>query len=116
MIDISDGLGADAAQIAAASGVRVTIEVERLPVQPGVADVAAAAGLDAVEVMAAGGEDYELLAAIPADRVEDAISAVSARDARLTVIGRTAEGRGVELRDPGGAVRRPRGFDHLRDR
>ena len=48
MIDLSDGLGADAGHLA--GGERrssCAIELERLPVQAGVAEVAAAAGLDA---------------------------------------------------------------------
>jgi thiamine-monophosphate kinase len=116
MIDVSDGLGADAAQVAAASGVRVLIELERVPVQPGVAEVAAGAGRDALELAAAGGEDYELLAVVPRSRVADAEAAVSAEGSRLTVIGRTAAGEGVEIAAPDGAIREPSGFDHFRTR
>jgi thiamine-monophosphate kinase len=116
MIDISDGIGADAGQIAAASRVRASIELERLPVQAGVAEVAAAAELERVDLAAAGGEDYELLAVLPAELTEDATAAVSAQGGRLTTIGRTAPGEGVELRGPDGSVRQPLGFDHLRPR
>ena len=116
MIDVSDGLGADAGQIAAASGVRAVIELERLPVQPGVAEVASAGGLDPLELAASGGEDYELLAVLPATRVEEAAAAVSAGGGRLTVIGRTAPGEGVEIGAPDGSTREPGGFDHLRTR
>ena len=116
MIDVSDGLGADAGQIAAASGVRVVIELEPLPVQPGVGEVASAGGLDEIELAASGGEDYELLAVLPATRVAEAAAAVSEAGGRLTVIGRTAPGEGVEIVGPDGSTRDPGGFDHLRTR
>jgi thiamine-monophosphate kinase len=114
MIDVSDGLGADAGQLAAASGVRAELELDRLPVQPGVPDAAAAAGLDPDDLAAAGGEDYELLAALPADRVAGATSGAAAAGIDLTVIGRTARGQGVEVRARDGSARTPGGFDHLR--
>ena len=113
MIDVSDGLGADAGQIAAASGVRVKVDLERLPVQPGVLDVAAAAAVDPADLTAAGGEDYELLVAIPAARVWDAAAAVGATGSRLKVVGEIGPGEGVELSGPDGSVRPPSGFDHL---
>lgn len=113
LIDLSDGLGADAQQIAAASHVSLRIELDGLPVAAGVAEVAAAAGLDPLDLAAGAGEDYELLAAIPPQRVSEAAAAVATAGTALTVIGEVSEGEGVELRGSDGADRPARGFDHF---
>jgi len=113
MIDLSDGLGADAWQLASAGPAWLRIELDRLPLQEGVREVASAAGLDALDLAASGGEDYELLAAIPPERVSDAVAAAGRAGTSLTVIGEVSRGEGVELRDPSGATRPARGFDHL---
>jgi thiamine-monophosphate kinase len=73
MLDISDGLAADAAHIAARSGCRVAIALERVPLADG-----------AVLQDVGFGEDYELLAATP-DPLD------------FTVIGRCEQGSGVVL-------------------
>jgi thiamine-monophosphate kinase len=73
MLDISDGLGVDAAHIARRSGCRVAIQLERVP-------LAAGATIEDVGF----GEDYELLAATP-----DPLG--------FTVIGRCEAGEGVLL-------------------
>ena len=57
MIDLSDGLATDVRRLANASGTGAVVELERLPRVRGAS----------IEQAACGGEDYELLAAVPAD-------------------------------------------------
>jgi thiamine-monophosphate kinase len=116
MIDVSDGLGADAGQISAASGVRASIELEGLPLQDGVAELGLAAGLDPLDLAAGSGEDYELLVALDPNRVPEAVAAAARAGTDLTVIGELGEGAGVELRGPDGVLRAPAGFQHLGER
>jgi thiamine-monophosphate kinase len=104
MIDISDGLAGDAGHLAAASGVGIEIEVERIPRWPGVTPLAAARS----------GEEYELLVALP--RSFGTAGARAFRRATglpLTRIGRCASGRGLRLTDDGRSIVPPRGFDHF---
>lgn len=96
MLDVSDGILADAAKMADRSGCRVVIDVERLPLAPGIGDVADLP-------FWARGEDYELLAAVPSD---------DATALGLPVIGSCERGSGVEPRGVGSA--RPSGWDSFR--
>jgi thiamine-monophosphate kinase len=114
MIDLSDGLGGDAAHLAERSGACLRIEAGSLPLAKGVAEVAVAAGRDPLELAASGGEDYELLAALPPERLGEASSAIGeAAEASLTPVGEVVAGEGVEIRLPGGASLAARGFDQL---
>ena len=113
MIDLSDGLAGDARHLAEASGVALRIEAAALPLDPAVAEVAATAGRDPIELAAAGGEDYELLVALPPERLDAAVEAVAEAGTTLTRIGEVVEGEGVEIRLPGGGLLRATGFDQM---
>ncbi len=104
MIDISDGLAGDAGHLAAASGVGVAIELERVPCWPGVTPLAAVRS----------GEEYELLVAMP--RSFGSAGARAFRRATglpLTRIGACTAGRGPRMTDDGRLITFPPGFDHF---
>ncbi len=113
MIDISDGLGADAGHLAAASECRLEIELSKVPVAEGVAQVAGGER-EALELAAGGGEDYELLVTLPRDRLDAAAAAVAEAGSPLTEIGYATEGSGVTIRLEGGGELEPKGFDQRR--
>jgi thiamine-monophosphate kinase len=100
MIDVSDGLSSDAAQIARSSGVEIEIELLQLPLQGGVREVSQELALDPWLLAASGGEDYELLFCCPPEareRAEEAVAALG--EVRVSWIGRvlresSSEGEG----------------------
>ncbi|WP_249011049.1 thiamine-phosphate kinase [Conexibacter sp. DBS9H8] len=115
MMDLSDGLAADARQLADAGGVILELDPETIPRPAGIDAVAAAAGVDPRRWAAGGGEDYELLFCAGADAVSR-IEAVLGREPTaggVSWIGQVQPGRGSPgLRwageDPGSV-----GFEHV---
>jgi len=86
-----------------------------VPVSPSLAHLAEALGLDELELALSGGEDYELLAAMPAEAVEGARRELSeVFGVSLTEVGEITP-EGLVAVDADGTERplEPRGWDHF---
>jgi thiamine-monophosphate kinase len=86
LVDLSDGIGSDAARIAERSRCRIALDLEAIPRAPRIEEVA---DLPFWTL----GEDYELLAALAPE---------DARELGFPVVGRVEEGSGVEPPGLGG--------------
>jgi len=63
-MDVSDGLAGDLAKLCAASGVSAVIDVPGIPVSAAAAALLAARVVG-MEALVSGGDDYEILCAVP---------------------------------------------------
>ncbi|MBF8221390.1 thiamine-phosphate kinase [Halomonas sp. 328] len=92
-IDLSDGLLADLGHLLEASGVGATLEPEALPLGEGLVE---ALGPQAAQQAAlGGGDDYELLLAIPPAHLAEAQRRLAEQALPLTVIGRCEAAPGL---------------------
>jgi thiamine-monophosphate kinase len=113
MIDLSDGLGGDAAHLAQASGIKLKIDAAAVPLAPAAVALSEATGREPWWLLS-GGEDYELLACMPPAQLEQATTEVMSKGGvALTQVGEVQAGSGVEIRLPGGRLLEPEGFDQL---
>lgn len=111
-IDVSDGLAADAARLAAASGCGVRIEAAQLPLGP---ELRAASGEELALVQAlSGGDDYELCFTVPAERVAGLAGRLAQAGCAATCVGVIEAGPGLRLvRDGRPWALGRTGFDHF---
>lgn len=112
-IDISDGLLADLAHVCKASDVGARIRLDRLPLQSAVKQLAENGDWQAP---LAGGDDYELLFSVPADRVDALRLACQDIAEPISEIGEVIGGGQLEVVLPNGQLMQdlPHGFDHFR--
>lgn len=111
--DVSDGLLADAGHIADASRLAVTIERDDVPLSAAARAAVAAEPRLWANVLG-GGDDYELVMAVPVRRRAALRAAAHAADVEVTRIGRFCRGSGVMLTAAGRAVAAPRkGYVHF---
>lgn len=108
-IDISDGLAQDVAHLAKASGVGVVVHLEKLPVSPA---LLRSQGKHAFTFAAQGGEDYELLLAVPPGKARAFEKAAHHAGEKIARVGLCTD-KGLHLRLSGEDVKIPGGFDHF---
>ena len=116
MMDLSDGLAKDLGRLCRESEVGARIDLGRVPVAAGLADLQAARNADPLELALGGGEDYELLATLAPEVVERTAARLQERfGTRLTDIGEIIEEREVIAVDADGNARplEPKGWDHF---
>ncbi|WP_102324454.1 thiamine-phosphate kinase [Komagataeibacter saccharivorans] len=110
-MDISDGLVQDLGHMARESGVGAEIGSALVPLSPTVR----ALGPQWLEHCLAGGDDYELLLAVPPEHEAQLLHHAARRDVPVTRIGRFVAGRGVRVLNESGVemVLARRGWSHL---
>lgn len=112
-IDLSDGLLQDLGHLCERSGVGAELEVDALPLAPQLSRVEGGLQLALV-----GGEDYELLFAVPPERAAAFLRAATRRGQRLSRIGRITSEKKIRLLDRGRnelPLPEGSGWDHFRE-
>jgi thiamine-monophosphate kinase len=93
-MDVSDGLAGDLAKLCQASGVSATIDVARIPLSAAAVSLIASGTVD-IEAIVSGGDDYEILCAIPQNRFEAFARAAGLAGVAVTTIGTVSAGKSV---------------------
>jgi thiamine-monophosphate kinase len=111
MIDVSDGLSSDLGHICDLSKVGAILHEKNIPLSKDLKLAARAAGVSALDLALTGGEDYELLFAVP----KNAVGKFSRQRIPATEIGEITASRPIELigADNGIRLLKPVGFDHF---
>jgi thiamine-monophosphate kinase len=117
MIDVSDGLAIDLLRICEASGTGCRLEERKIPVSRAARRLARLEGRRETEAAMGGGEDFELLFAIPAADLDVLEEAARLASVAITAIGAlTHRDDGLVLVREDGAEETlaPAGWDHFR--
>jgi thiamine-monophosphate kinase len=117
-IDLSDGLSGDVTALCEASQVSAILDADKIPVDPHAAGLERARGGNALSLALHGGEDYELLLAIPPERWDALRDVAVIWDLPVTVVGTFAEAPPVVSLKTGStyAPLKRAAFDHFRPR
>ncbi len=116
-IDVSDGLSSEAKHLCDESKLGVEIHEEALPISPSLKVYCDAHGLDPVDLVLGGGEDYELLFTVPLTHISQVIQKVpSETGTSIKSIGRmvpAAKGMTLITRKGERVPLKAKGFDHF---
>ena len=97
-LDISDGLSSELNHLALSSGVSLVVEANRIPVDPRVSEMCSRYGLNPMDCVMDGGEEYVLLFTVSA---KNDIFSVKGFPDGLYEIGTVQEGTGVYMLEEG---------------
>jgi thiamine-monophosphate kinase len=113
-MDLSDGLADAITQLSCASRTGAKIDASLLPIHPAAREWFARDSADPVGAAMAGGDDYELVFAVPR-RTRSRLRAVlrEARGVQLTRIGEVTADRSIGLLRDGRVEPLPSGFVHF---
>ena len=113
-MDLSDGVADGVAQMTQPAGLGARVDAEAVPIPDAARQWFAKAGRDPVEAALSGGEDYELLFAVP-DRPRSRVRLLERVIAplRLTRIGTVTAESDLLVRRSSGDTPLPRGFTHF---
>lgn len=101
-MDVSDGLAGDLAKLCRVSGVAARIETERVPLSDAARElIATDAAL--LEAAITGGDDYEIICAVPPEKISSFESEAAAARVPVAAIGEVTVGQGLDVRGPDGA-------------
>ena len=117
-IDISDGLSGDLLTMCQASGLSATIDPSAVPIDEHASRLMRTQGRDDFDVALHGGEDYQLLFALPADRLEKLNDLAIVWDLPISIVGHFSEGTpGLMIEtDVKPVPLEPRSWDHFLSR
>ena len=113
-MDLSDGLADAVSQVAEQSGTGAKLDADALPLHPGAASWFTAQGRDPIAAAITGGDDYELLLAVPPrfkGRLRNLLR--QARGVPITRIGELTASREIVLVRGGRPEPLPSGFVHF---
>jgi len=103
-MDVSDGLAGDLAKLCAASGVDAVIDLAAVPLSIA-ARIVLSARPSLIEKLISGGDDYEILATVPADKFAALQEKAKTIGVPITKIGEIKDGTGqARFLDPDGKV------------
>lgn len=97
LIDVSDGLYQELAELTRFGGIGARVYADQLPIDAATRRVAARFSDDVLDYALYGGEDYELLAAVPPSRVSDIQSACEECGVPMTEVGVVTDLPGIRL-------------------
>jgi thiamine-monophosphate kinase len=111
MIDVSDGLSSDLSHLCEQSGVGAVIHADKIPFSPELLKSTAHLKKNPLYYALSGGEDYELLFAVPPERVKR----LRSLNIDITEIGETTRARGLIIVDDKNRKKRlaATGYNHF---